>query len=270
MDRPSRNGRPTVAAAPCGCPRAAQVAVARAAFVWGVVLAIGAQVRAADFAPGLAAEDQIAVRQSIGAGIHAFHAGDYDRAYEQLSNAIEAGSDDPRGYYFRGLAAMRMGRMSEAEADFAAGADREAAGGGMRRVSLALERVQGQDRVSLERYRSRARLAALARDRDAVTRRYSGIEDAAGDVRRQRRPEDIRPELVPPPAAERRGAPGAAEELTPPAETPDPKKARAKSDDPFADEPADEPMPEKGDDPFGEKPMKKSAKPEEDDPFGGN
>jgi hypothetical protein len=218
----------------------------------------------------LAAEEQIAVRQAVGAGIHAFHAGDYDRAYQDLSNAIEAGSDDPRGYYFRGLAAMRMGRTSEAEADFAAGADREAAGGSMRRVSLALERVQGQDRLSLERYRSRARLAALARDRDAVTRRYSGIEDAAGDVRRRRRPEDIRPELVPPPADRPGEAVGDAEELTPPAETPEPKKLRAKSDDPFADEPADEPMPEKSDDPFGEKPMKKPTKAEEDDPFGGN
>ncbi len=267
MDRPSRNGRPNVAAA--------QAALARVAFTWAVVSALGAlgggaEVRAAEFSPGLAAEEQLAVRQAVGAGIHAFHAGEYDRAYQDLSNAIEAGSDDPRGYYFRGLAAMRMGRTSEAEADFAAGADREAAGGSMRRVSLALERVQGQDRLALERYRSRARLAALARDRDAVTRRYSGIEDAAGDVRRRRRPEDIRPELVPPPADRPGGAGGDAEELAPPAENPEPKKLRAKSGDPFADEPADEPMPEKSDDPFGEKPMKKPTKAEEDDPFGGN
>jgi tetratricopeptide (TPR) repeat protein len=225
---------------------------------------------AAEFAPGLAAEEQLAVRQALGGGMHAFHAGDYDRAYQELSNAIEAGSDDPRGYYFRGLAALRMGRTSEAEADFASGADREAAGGSMRRVSLALERVQGQDRMSLERYRSRARLAAMARDRDAVMRRYSGIEDAAGDVRRRRQPEDIRPELVPPPAGQPRGAAGAAEELTPPADMPEPKKLRPKSDDPFADEPADEPAAEKTDDAAGEKPMRKSTKAEDDDPFGGN
>ena len=29
-----------------------------------------------------------------------------DRAYDALTNAIEAGTDDPRGYYFRGLAAL--------------------------------------------------------------------------------------------------------------------------------------------------------------------
>jgi len=265
MDRPSKNGRPTGAVESSGTGREARAAGARLVFAWGVVLAAGAVVRAAEFSPGLAAEEQIAVRQAVGAGMHAFHAGDYDRAYEALSSAIEAGSDDPRGYYFRGLAAMRMGRTSEAEADFAAGADREAAGGSMRRVSLALERVQGQDRLSLERYRARARLAALARDRDAVTRRYSGIDEAAGDVRRRRRPEDLRPELVPPPAGQPREAAGAAEELTPPADRPAPRKSAPKSDDPFADEPADEVMPEKSDD---EKSMNKSKKAEEDDPFG--
>ena len=263
MDRPSRNEQPTFA----GSPRSRTGTVPAAVALLAVALVGGAPLPAAELSPGLAAEEQIAVRQAVGAGMHAFHAGDYDRAYQELSNAIEAGSDDPRGYYFRGLAAMRMGRTSEAEADFAAGADREAAGGSMRRVSLALERVQGQDRITLERFRSRARLATLARDRDAVMRRYSGIEDAAGDVRRRRRPEDIRPELVPPPAEQPRAA-VEAEELAPPAESPAPakKKPAAKSDDPFADEPADEPAAEAAD----EKPMKKPSKAEEDDPFGGN
>jgi hypothetical protein len=231
------------------------------AVVWAVVVAGGAAV-AADFLPGRSGEEEIAVRQAMGAGMHAFHGGDYDRAYEELSNAIEAGSDDPRGYYFRGLAAMRMGRTGEAEADFAAGADREAASGSMRRVSLALERVQGQDRISLERFRSRARLAALAQNRDAAARRYSGIEEA-GDMRRRRRPEGIRPELVAPPVEQPRAA-VEAEELAPPAEKPElpQKKPATKSDDPFADEPADEAT--------DVKPMKKPAKAEEDDPFGAN
>lgn len=267
MDSPSRNERPSIGASPrrrTGCMAAL---VARTAVVMTTVLVAAAAATAAEFAPGLAGEEQIAVRQALGAGMHAFHAGDYDRAYQELSNAIEAGSDDPRGYYIRGLAAMRMGRTSEAEADFAAGADREAASGSMRRVSLALERVQGQDRLTLERYRSRARLAALARDHDAVMRRYSGIEDAAGDVRRRRRPEDMRPELVPPPGEQPRTA-VQAEELAPPADSlaPAKKKPAVKSDDPFADEAADEPTAAAG----AEKPMKKPAKAEEDDPFGGN
>lgn len=267
MDGLNRTERTIFAGASRAGHRPWAQALARLPVVAAVVLAGGIAAVAAEFAPGLSGEEAIAVRQAMGAGIHAFHAGEYDRAYEDLSNAIEAGSDDPRGYYFRGLAAMRMGRTSEAEADFAAGADREASTGSMRRVSLALERVQGQDRISLERYRSRARLAALAHDRDAAARRYSGIEDAAGDVRRRRRPEGIRPELVAPPVEQPRPA-AEAEELAAPAEKSEPpqKKPATKSDDPFADEPADEPAAEAADG----KPMKKAPKAEEDDPFGGN
>jgi hypothetical protein len=179
--------------------------------------------------------------------MHAYHAGDYDRAYDALTNAIEAGTEDPRGYYFRGLAALRLGRTSEADADFTAGADRELSTGSIRRVSQSLERVQGHDRLALERFRSRARLGALQREREAYGRRYSSIEDASGDVRRRRRPEDIRPELVAPrgrPAGELPPGRGTVEEVPAPAAGPAaPAKAfedepAAESDDPFGDEPA--------------------------------
>ena len=110
--------------------------------------------------------EPVAVRDAIGGGIHAYHAGDFDRAYDDLTNAIEAGTDDPRSYYFRGLAALKLGRTSEAEADFTTGADRELSTGSIRRVSQSLERVQGHDRLTLERFRARARLGALQRDRE--------------------------------------------------------------------------------------------------------
>ena len=258
------------------CRAAAGVQMLRAACaVGGLAMAIaagaiaGGSLAAAEFV----GEEPLAVRSAIGDGMHAYHAGQYDRAYDDLTNAIEAGTDDPRGYYFRGLAALRLGRTSEAEADFTTGADRELANGGVRRVSQSLERVQGPDRLTLERYRARARLGALQRGREVYGRRYSTIEDASGDVRRRRRPEDIRPELIAPgggavgelPAAEAavEGVPtptakAAVEEVpTPTAKaaveevpTPTAKPSMpAKPGKTFSDEPAEEP-----DDPFSDEP----------------
>jgi len=218
--------------------------------VLAVVIAGGAP-SAAEFV----GEEPVAVRNAIGDGMHAYHAGDYDRAYDDLTNAIEAGTDDPRAYYFRGLAALRLGRTSEAEADFTTGADRELVTGSMRRASQSLERVQGTDRLSLERFRARARLGQLQREREHYGRRYSTIEDASGDVRRRRRPEDIRPELVAPrgrpmedlPAAGVEEVPAPAGKAGSPAkpgkkvvdEPVEMEEPAAESDDPFGDE--DEP-----------------------------
>ena len=234
------------------CRAAAGVRMLRAACaVGGLSMAIaagaiaGGSLAAAEFV----GEEPLAVRSAIGDGMHAYHAGQYDRAYDDLTNAIEAGTDDPRGYYFRGLAALQMGRTSEAQADFTTGADRELANGGVRRVSQSLERVQGADRLTLERYRARARLGALQRSREAYGRRYSTIEDASGDVRRRRRPEDIRPELVAPGGGaigELPAADAGVEEVPTPIAKPPMTVEPGKT---FSDEPAEDP-----DDPFGDAP----------------
>jgi hypothetical protein len=257
---------------------AAGVRMLRAACaVGGLSMAIaagaiaGGSLAAAEFV----GEEPLAVRSAIGDGMHAYHAGQYNRAYDDLTNAIEAGTDDPRGYYFRGLAALQMGRTSEAQADFTTGADRELANGGVRRVSQSLERVQGPDRLTLERYRARARLGALQRGREAYGRRYSTIEDASGDVRRRRRPEDIRPELVAPgggaigelPAADA----GVEEVPTPTAKPPMPGKDFSNepaedSDDPFGDAPALRKNMSKGE--AVEKELKDEDAAEEGDAFG--
>ena len=184
--------------------------------------------------------EPVAVRDAIGGGIHAYHAGDFDRAYDDLTNAIAAGTDDPRSYYFRGLAALKLGRTSEAEADFTTGADRELSTGSIRRVSQSLERVQGHDRLTLERFRARARLGALQREREVYGRRYSTIEDATSDVRRRRRPEDVRRELVVPqelPATNRLPSAETIEEVPAPAARTAPP---AKPVEAFEDEPAAE------------------------------
>jgi hypothetical protein len=184
--------------------------------------------------------DSLPLAAAYGDGVHAYFAGDFQRAYEDLTQAIEAGSNDPRAFYFRGLAALRQGRSDEAEADFASGADRESQGLGAWPVSRSLERIQGAERLQLERHRMRARVASLQRQREAERRRYSQIESAQPDVLRRRRP--VAPRL------EEGG--NVFEENSGPAERPGP-----------APEPVDtptEPMPEptdpapSGDDPFGE------------------
>lgn len=237
--------------------------------------------------------ESLPLAAAYGQGVHAYFAGDYQRSYDDLSQAIAAGTQDPRAYYFRGLAALRMGRLDEAEADFSSGADREMTQSGDWRVGRSLERVQGGDRLRLERHRTRARIVALQSDREAARRRYSEIEDAQDEVlRRRRRPaagpaeagnpfeaaaepvEELPPMKKQPPAdAADDAKPGDDEKPMADDEKPgDDEKPMADDDKPAADgdsEPAaedkpkaDPDAPEKpaADDPFGDKAAE--AKPE--------
>lgn len=231
--------------------------------------------------------ESLALASAYGQGVHAYFAGDFQRSYDDLSQAIAAGTQDPRAYYFRGLAALRLGRLDEAEADFSSGADREMTQSGDWRVGRSLERVQGGDRLRLERHRTRARIVALQNDREAVRRRYSEIEDAQDDVlRRRRRPaagpadagnpfeDSAEPVEALPPMKEK-----PAEEPADDAKAGDDEKPEADGDKPMKDdddapaagdtkpaadddtEPADADKPMKDDDDAAEKPAN-------DDPFG--
>ncbi|GDX97058.1 hypothetical protein LBMAG47_27230 [Planctomycetia bacterium] len=162
--------------------------------------------------------DSLPLANAYGNGVHGFFAGAYDRAYEDLSTVIEAGSTDPRAWYFRGLAALHLGRSDEAEADFAEGARRESETGGAWPVARSLERVQGSARLQLERHRTRARVAMLQRRREAEQRRYSDIEEMQPEVLRRRRPEGP---LTAPPA----GEDNPFEERRPPTRAPEPAPA---------------------------------------------
>lgn len=190
------------------------------------------------------------LKVAYGNGVHAYHGGDFQLSYDELTGVVEAGSTDPRVFYFRGLAALKLGRSDEAEADFQQGANLEASGAGgigTHFISRALERVQGCDRRSLEQYRSRARVAALQRDREATRRRYSDIEEAEADVLRRRRPErneSVEPVRVPAPkaAADEGTEPAAEETEKPAADGTEPAAPAAKPADaanPFADDPAE-------------------------------
>jgi hypothetical protein len=194
--------------------------------------------------------DSLPLAASYGSGVHSYFAGDYGRSYDDLSQAIEGGTQDPRAYYFRGLAALKLGRMDEAEADFTAGAAREAEGTGSWPIARSLERVQGCDRLKLERHRTRARVASLQESRRRNELRYLEVERGGADVLRRRRPvreqaadggspfvEERVPEAVP------------AEEIL---DIPPSVRDQAEPlSDPAATRPA-ETAPERGIDPFGD------------------
>ena len=115
----------------------------------------------------LVATAQIAVAQDdligelYGRGVHAFYSRDFEEAHKQLTASIEQGSRDPRCFYFRGLAYARLGRPEESAADIKQGAALELANTEqLHGVSVALQRVQGTERITIEKERVSARLEA--------------------------------------------------------------------------------------------------------------
>ena len=245
----------------------------RAMLVWLGVVAASLIANAQTATVVRAGDDQFAITASYGMGVHAYYSGHYQRSHEDFSGAIEAGSIDPRVFYFRGLAAIKLGRFDEAQADFAEGASKEAAGWGGRSVSRSLERVQGPDRLRLEQYRVRARVVAIKTDREASKRRYGEQTTAEPNVLRQRRPagipagEDTPDPATTPPAdtnvfAEEPEDPQPSKPTTPAGETADPFGEPPVGEKPAAEEPAAEEMDEPTVD---EKPPE--AKSDTDDPF---
>lgn len=114
--------------------------------------------------------------QMYGSGVHSYFSQNFRQAHEDLTSAIDGGSKDPRAYYFRGLAFLRLGRPDEANADFQKGAELEIKDSTkLYNVSRALERIQGTPRVALEKYRVQARMAALEETEKANKQRYGAI-----------------------------------------------------------------------------------------------
>jgi hypothetical protein len=106
------------------------------------------------------ARDADAAANRYGQAVHAYFAGRASDAESLLSRCLEQNGNDPRFYYFRALARLRMGRADEARRDMAEGAAREARRPNRYAVGAALQRVQGRDRLLLEQYRSDARAKA--------------------------------------------------------------------------------------------------------------
>lgn len=80
---------------------------------------------------------------------------------------------------------MALGRPDEAKADFQKGAALETTGADrVYPVSYSLQRVQGPNRIEIERQRQQARLVSHTRTIKASQARYEQLQDAEGQVLR--------------------------------------------------------------------------------------
>ncbi len=189
-----------------------------------------------------AAAQEAVLGQEYGSGVHAYFAGEYAKAYEQLTAAIEGGSKDPRAFYFRGLAYLNLGRPTEAAVDFRKGAELESKDvNKFYDVGKSLERVQGSARLELENYRVAARMAAYEQAERLRKARYEALQREESRVVREQSqggPEEGKG-IEPPPE------PGEdANPFESPAEKAKPKAEAGDDTDPFAT-PSEKPKAEK-------------------------
>jgi hypothetical protein len=170
---------------------------------------LGAMVWGLAGRPASAQEDPVLAHQ-YGSGVHAFFDGDYTKAYEDLTAAIDGGTEDPRVYYFRALVFLRTGRPEMAKMDMDVGAGLELADiAGRFPVSTSLERVQGRDRMQLEDHRQVARLTAFERNQQIQQQLYEEAVIRQDEVLRRAlevplegfATDDEAPPIPPPPAA---------------------------------------------------------------------
>ncbi|HEX4147297.1 MAG TPA: hypothetical protein VHY91_27615 [Pirellulales bacterium] len=174
------------------------------------------------------AQDPI-LAELYGSGVHEYFSGGYRKAIDDLTEAVDGGTKDPRVYYFRALSWWRLGDTSKAKTDLAAGAKMESADVNQYYpVSKSLERVQGTGRLMLERYRVQARAETYRREERRNLARYEAQRKAEAEV--------LRATPVPPAPSDAAAAaaPVAKPAEKPPAEMP---ATPAEEPDPFADDP---------------------------------
>ena len=232
------------------------------------------------------AEDYV-LDELYSSGVHAFFDQDYVHAIDLFTSALAEGSRDPRIYYFRGLANLAKGSKQAADGDFQTGAKFEVSKTGAFRIGKSLERVQGSNRLKLEKFRQEARTQARREQIQRDRLRYHTLEDAGSRVPSSGKSKNNTvPEVVNDPftdeTADRPVGTGPAEETAgpqrttaEPANTEDEEiEEFSLEEDPFGGEPElDEPKdllaPEIGeDDPFAEDEADdEAAADDEDDPF---
>jgi Flp pilus assembly protein TadD len=162
----------------------------------------------------VAADDAVLV-DLYGKGVHQFFAGMAEQAHDSFKAAIDGGSEDPRCYYFRGLTYLMLGREDEANADFAKGAEIEAANPErMANIGRSLSRIQGSRRKLIEKHRAKAREVAVQNAAETRKKRYVEQKEAESRVL-------LNPTPPAPPSTET-PAPGATGDSSgaPPAESP--------------------------------------------------
>ena len=124
-----------------------------------------------------------ALLQVTANGKEAFLAGNHEVAVQLLDVAVANGSNDPRTYYFRGLAKQELGRSGEAAIDYKRAIGLELQPANRIDVDVALESVQGEARLALKKYRHEA--ISVARQAGAKKRQAmiaSLIEQRAVDA----------------------------------------------------------------------------------------
>lgn len=128
---------------------------------------------------GLAHADEPAPNSqaALGQAVHAYNTGSFQEAFDHLTVAIQAKSDDPRVYFYRGLALLELGQSEEAGKLFAIGARLEAGDSvGVYNVNRALERVQGPGRIMIESLRKVAKAEAIKKREAAREARRAQLE----------------------------------------------------------------------------------------------
>jgi hypothetical protein len=116
-------------------------------------------------------------------GTEAFLTGKNEVAVQLLDVAANNGSNDPRTYYFRGLAKQELGLNDEAATDYKIAIGLELHPANRIDVDLALESVQGNTRLALEKHRHAAiSTARRASDKERQQMIASLIEQRAADA----------------------------------------------------------------------------------------
>jgi len=146
---------------------------------------LGGAVVAADFHFVTDESDSI-----YGKGVHAFFDRDYEEAVAILSKAEEIKNNDPRPYYFLGLAHLRQKKSELAEQYFKKAAQLEFDGLSLRdyAVSESLRRIQGEERLRIEKIRSEERGNAQIREQQIRAMRYGSKNSVARENLRQTMP----------------------------------------------------------------------------------
>lgn len=150
------------------------------------MLAICLTLAAALWASAAVAQSSSALTAVYGRGVHAYFAGNSTQAEQHFTEVIQAGSSDPRPYYFRAVLRLQQGRQFEAENDMRIGAAYEARNPGVQHaIGRALQRVQGPSRRTLEKFRRQAKLDRVQQGRQQNLQRYENLRQRAPNLLRQ-------------------------------------------------------------------------------------
>ena len=119
-----------------------------------------------------------------GRGVHAFFDRNYELAITILSQAEEIDTEDPRPFYFLGLAHLRQDETELAEQYFRKAAQLEFGGRALRNypVSESLRRIQGEERVRIENIRTEERTNARMMEQRLREARYGTGNTAAREA----------------------------------------------------------------------------------------